>query len=206
MIPEGSVHPPRRRIIAAMTDSPSPGDDGSRLARQAGWLELLFTHLTGPRLRARVEREDLVQEVFVRALSAGATVPSDEPALRRYLATVARRVVIDVLRALRARKRDARELPLDRSDWSCAGDRDRALAISMTGPLTRLADRERTDALGAAFERLSPEHRRVLGMRQLEGRSARETAARMGRSEEAVHSLYRRALRAWDDGMRDLRP
>ena len=48
-----------------------------------------------------------------------------------------------------------------------------------------------------AFEQLTPEHRRVLGFRQFQGLSARETAVRMGRSETAVHSLYRRALQAW---------
>ena len=48
-----------------------------------------------------------------------------------------------------------------------------------------------------AFLRLLPEHRRVLGLRQFEGLDARSTAQRMGRSETAVHSLYRRALAAW---------
>ncbi len=185
------------------TDDAREPSGSSRLARQAGWLALLFVHLAGPRVRSRVDREDLVQEVFLRVLSAGARPPTTEPELRRYLATVARRVVFDVLRALRSRKRDAREFPLERSDWSEAGGPERALAASVTGPLTRLAREERRDALVEAFERLSPEHRRVLGLRQLEGKSAREAAARLGRSEAAVHSLYRRALEAWDRGVRE---
>ena len=49
-----------------------------------------------------------------------------------------------------------------------------------------------------AFESLSPAHRRVLGLRQFEGLSAREAAARTGSTEKAVHSLYRRALEAWE--------
>lgn len=44
--------------------------------------------------------------------------------------------------------------------------------------------------------RLEP--RRMLGLRRFEGLSAAETAARMGRSEAAVHSLFRRALGAWE--------
>jgi DNA-directed RNA polymerase specialized sigma24 family protein len=51
--------------------------------------------------------------------------------------------------------------------------------------------------LEASFAELSGEHRRVLGLRQFAGLSARETGARMGRSESAIHSLYRRALEAW---------
>ena len=31
-----------------------------------------------------------------------------------------------------------------------------------------------------------------------DGKTAKETGTRMGRSETAVHSLYRRALEAWD--------
>jgi DNA-directed RNA polymerase specialized sigma24 family protein len=49
----------------------------------------------------------------------------------------------------------------------------------------------------AAYGRLSPDHRRVLGLRQFEGLDARAAARRMGRSESALHSLYRRALGAW---------
>ncbi|MFG0317726.1 MAG: RNA polymerase sigma factor [Planctomycetota bacterium JB042] len=188
------------------TDDAHEASGSGRLARQAGWLALLFVHLAGPRVRSRVDREDLVQEVFLRVLSAGAHPPETERELRRYLATVARRVVFDVLRALRARKRDAHELPLDRSAWSEAGGLDDALAASATGPLTGLAREEHRDALVAAFERLSPEHRRVLGLRQLEGKSAREAAARLGRSEAAVHSLYRRALEAWERSVREAAP
>ena len=55
--------------------------------------------------------------------------------------------------------------------------------------------------LARSFLALPPEHRRVLGLRQFEGLSAEEAAARMGRSAAAVHSLYRRALQAWQAGL-----
>ena len=178
--------------------NPDASDDGERLARQARWLDLLFVHLVGPRVRARVDREDLVQEVFLRVLASPAPLPPDEAALRRLLATVAKRCVFDVLRALRARKRDARELPIQRSEYSRGGPRESELARTVTGPLTRMARDERRRELAAAFASLSAEHRRVLGLRQLEGLSAAEAGRRMGRSEAAVHSLFRRALQAWD--------
>jgi DNA-directed RNA polymerase specialized sigma24 family protein len=38
----------------------------------------------------------------------------------------------------------------------------------------------------------------VIGLRQFEGLTAAQAGARMGRSEAAVHSLYRRALESWE--------
>ncbi len=175
-------------------------DAGERLTAQSHWLGLLFLHLAGPRVRARVEIDDLVQEVFLRALSENATLPPEadgEAALRRYLTTVARSCVFDVIRALRSRKRNAPEVPLVRSDWSVAGVSAGAIAGSGPGPMTLAARNEEERSLIAAFAKLSSEHRRVIGLRQLQGLTAEEAARRMGRSAAAVHSLYRRALDAW---------
>ncbi len=153
-------------------------------------------------MRGRVEPDDLVQEVFLRALSHPDGLPPPEPgeaALWRILARLARNVVIDVARSIRAAKRDGRNQPLSRSDWSAVP------AARTAGPATAAGEREASRELATRFLELSPEHRRVIGLRQFEGLSARETAARMGRSEAAVHSLYRRALEAWED-MLDRRP
>lgn len=160
-------------------------------------LRLLFTHLAGRALRERIEADDLVQETFLRALGAGANLPPDVE-LWRYLVHLARHVAIDAARAARAQKRCGREQRLARSDWSRAGPRESELATRTRGPATRAAESESLQQLLLAYERLAPEHRRVIGLRQFEGLSAAQAAARMGRSEVAVHSLYRRALEAWE--------
>jgi RNA polymerase sigma-70 factor (ECF subfamily) len=172
---------------------------GARLAAHEGRLRLLLLHLAGPAVRARVEVDDLVQEVFLRALSAEAHVRplASDGELLAHLATLARRTVVDVVRAARARKRSGPEVPLRRSDWSRAGPVASRIPAPGPGPATEFAGREAGDRLAAAFLLLSAEHRRVIGLRQFEGLSAREAARRMGRSEAAVHSLYRRALDAW---------
>lgn len=160
---------------------------------------LCLAHLAGRAVRARVELEDLAQEVFLRALADPAGLPpaeQGERALRHYLAHVARNVVVDVARAARTAKRDGqREERLERSSWSRSGGCEPALAGP--GPATLAAGRDELARLLAAFARLAPDHRRVLGLRQFEGLDARVTAQRMGRGESAVHSLYRRALDAW---------
>jgi RNA polymerase sigma factor (sigma-70 family) len=177
----------------------SDSQAGARLQGQAQALTLCLAHLAGKAVRARVELEDLTQEVFLRALADPSGWPPPEPgehALRRYLVHLARNVVVDVARAARAAKRDGRrEEPLQRSSWSRSGGDEPAR--TGPGPATQAAGRDELARLVAAFARLAPDHRRVLGLRQFQGLDARATAARMGRGESAVHSLYRRALAAW---------
>jgi len=175
--------------------------DGERLAAQERRLRLLVAYLAGRAVRARVELDDLVQEVFLRALASARGLPPVEPgegALWRLLATLARQAVIDAARALRAARRDGREESLARSDWSRAGG---APAARAPGPHTAAAERETSRAMAHAFLALAPEHQRVLALRQFEGLSAEETGRRMGRSAVAVHSLYRRALEAWQENL-----
>lgn len=175
---------------------------GERLAAQGQALRLLVEHLAGRAIRARIEPDDLVQEVFLRALGSPADMPAEEPGeapLRRYLARIARHAVVDAARALRAAKRDGRELPLARSEWSRAGVRESRLPGAEPGPATRVASAESVLRLVETYRGLAPDHRRVIGLRQFEGLTAAQAARRMGRSEAAVHSLYRRALLAWEE-------
>ena len=177
-------------------------DTEQRLSEQSQWLHLLLLHLTGRRLRARVEIDDLAQEVYLRVLSSPIGLPdaaAGTAALRRYLARVARTCVFDELRKLRAQKRSGREVRLARSDGSSFGLGDRDVRMKGPGPLTLAIQSEAHRNLLDAFAKLPPEYRRVIGLRQMEGLSAAETANRMLRSEAAIHSLYRRALRAWGE-------
>ncbi|MCB9898815.1 MAG: sigma-70 family RNA polymerase sigma factor [Planctomycetes bacterium] len=190
-------------MTAEQAGDPGARDDvGERLASQVEWLRLALLHLAGRAVRAHAELDDLVQETLLRALGTrGGLPPSEagETALRRLLAHLARHVVVDVARRLRADKRSGRVVRLSRADWSASGLSDSALPAATAGPFTRAAAADERRALEQAFLGLSPEHRRVLGLRRFLGLDARETARRMGRSESAVHSLYRRALAAWAD-------
>lgn len=180
-------------------------DGGARLCALAPRLRLLLAHLAGRAVRARVEVDDLAQEVFLRVLAHPGGMPEredGEAALWRLLVHVARHCVIDVARAARAQKRAGRTEALVRSDWSSPGLHESQVAQTGAGLATRAGEAEESGRLARAFERLDPDHRRVIGLRQLEGLSAAETARRMGRTESAVHSLYRRALQAWEAALR----
>jgi len=177
---------------------------GERLATHEPRLRLLLLHLAGPALRRRVDLDDLLQEVYLRALTSELPAPTHgEAELARFLVALARHAVIDVARALRAEKRGPPPLSLDRGDEPGERGALRASAVLARsgGPATKAAAGETERALHARFEELPAEYRRVIGLRQLEGLSAREAAARLGRSETAVHSLYRRALLAWEQAL-----
>jgi RNA polymerase sigma factor (sigma-70 family) len=185
------------------------GAGGERLLAQGGRVRLLLRHLAGPALRERVETDDLLQETFLRVIARPGGLPPEEPGdtgLWRLLQHVARHVVVDAARAARAAKRGGRGdsahrepvVRLQLRDWSSAGPHASQLLARTAGPATRAIGRETQACLERAFLALSAEHRRVLGLRQFEGLSAEDAARRMGRSATAVHSLYRRALLAWE--------
>jgi RNA polymerase sigma factor (sigma-70 family) len=172
-----------------------------RLWRFEPRLRLLFAHLAGRKLRERIEADDLVQETFLRALGSVQSLPPEsagEAELWRFLVHLARHVAVDAARAARAQKRSGLEQRLARSDWSTAGPHESQIAARTRGPATRAAEAESLERLAGAYLELAPEHRRVIGLRQFEGLSAAQAGQRMGRSEVAVHSLYRRALEAWE--------
>lgn len=162
-------------------------------------LRLLLAHRLSPALAARFEPDDLAQEVWLRLLARPGKIPPSEEgegALWAWVRTVARNTVIDAARALRAARRDGVVERLDRTAYTRHPGVEPPAAGP--GPATALVGAEAGERLLAAFRRLDPEHRRVIGLRRIEGLDARAAAARMGRSVSAVHSLYRRALAAWD--------
>lgn len=127
--------------------------------------------------------EDVVQEVFARAWRHLSEHEDADPAvLRPWLITVARRLVIDVLRARRARPPEVA--------WAAVAEPG-----TEDGRIARLMQAE---ALRSGLVRLSPEHRHVLVELYLRDRSAEDVAARLGVPAGTIRSrshYARRALR-----------
>lgn len=174
-------------------------------ARIAARLEVYVEHRLGRALARRVEVQDVVQETLLRTLSVlpGATLNGEGPFLA-LVCKIARNVIADIARAARRQRRGggAAQLSLARSDWSTAGA---ALPPdSSAGPYTRAALGETRGRMLQAWRALSPEQRRVIALRQFEGLSARETAQRVGSSEQAVHAQFRRALSRWGEELERL--
>ena len=177
-------------------DSDHTQDSADRIAALTGRLGLYIAHLAGPALRRRIDPADLVQDAQLRALRSETARALEGEDLWRFLRTIARGAVVDAARQARLLPRRAASLIPPAKTSSSLGPIE-GQPGKQPGPHTQATSAEEELRLQDAFEALSPEHRRVIGLRRLEGLSAAETGSRMGRSESAVHSLYRRALSAW---------
>lgn len=173
--------------------------------RVAARLEVYVEHRLGRALAQRVEVQDVVQETLLRTWSTlNSAALSGEGPFLALVCKIARNVIADIARAARRQRRGgaAAQLSLARSDWSTAGAA--APPDSGAGPFTRAAAGETRSRMLLAWRALSPEHRRVIALRQFEGLSARETAQRVGSSEQAVHAQFRRALSRWGEELERL--
>jgi RNA polymerase sigma-70 factor (ECF subfamily) len=128
------------------------------------------------------EAEDLTQEVFLRALRSLPRFEDRGLPFAAYLLRIADNLARDRWRAGSRRPVVVSELPDG--------------VAPEPGPDHLALDGDRRDALQAALDILSPDHRAVLRLRILEGRSTAEVARLIHRSPPAVRQLQVRALNA----------
>jgi RNA polymerase sigma-70 factor (ECF subfamily) len=127
----------------------------------------------------RSRAEDVVQETLLRAWRHRTILESPPPAVRAWLHTVARNLVIDEWRSRRAHPEvSVAEVPDDGGE----SDRSDELLLSWV--------------VAEALTRLSTEHRAVLLECYYRGRTVAEAARRLGVPEGTVKSRTHYALRA----------
>jgi RNA polymerase sigma-70 factor (ECF subfamily) len=127
----------------------------------------------------RARAEDIVQETMLRAWRHRKVLDAPPPAVRAWLFTVARNIVIDEWRSRRSRSElSYADVPeVDQPD-----DQSDELLLSWM--------------VAEALTRLSPEHRAVLLECYYRGRPVSEAARRLGVPEGTVKSRTHYALRA----------
>ncbi len=150
-----------------------------------------------PRLAARVDPSDVVQETLAEA-AAGLDRYLRERPLPFYpwLRQLAQRRLIELYRRhVQARRRSVtREVgPPGLPDHSALALADRLFART-SSPSAGLRRQERRDRVRAALAALPEQDREVLVLRILEALPTRDTAAVLGISEVAVRSRQVRAL------------
>lgn len=170
LAPDRSTAAPTERMTTLHTD------------HAAAVLRLLLVLTHGQRHTA----EDLLQETMLRAWQHMDSVPTEADAARRWLLTVARRLVID---GVRRRLNRPAEVHLVDMTWIPGVD-------DTTG--TALASHAVRQALG----RLSPAQRNLLCEVYLVGRSPKEVAGRLGMPVGTVKSRTHHALCALRTGLK----
>ncbi|MHB1862342.1 MAG: RNA polymerase sigma factor [Gemmatimonadaceae bacterium] len=177
-----------------MTDSARSGDERPDLELIAAWqagdqraaTSLVERH--APALARfvascgeRREVDEVVQDTFVRAFGSLDTFRADS-SLRTWLFTIARRLLLDRIRAER-RRRDRVEIE--------EGD-----AITEFDALDGVVAAETRQQLRAAVAGLSPRQREVFALRVNEGLSYKEIADVVGTTEGAARVHYHNAVHA----------
>jgi RNA polymerase sigma-70 factor, ECF subfamily len=129
------------------------------------------------------ESQDLTQEVFLRVFRTLKTFRSSEGSLGTWLARLTRNLLIDHYRR-------------SRQDRATESIEERLPAIEEHGPVTRpdqvLAGREASEILQAALQKLSPDLREAVILRDLQEMEYREIAQVLGIPEGTVKSRINR--------------
>jgi RNA polymerase sigma-70 factor (ECF subfamily) len=176
-----------------------------------------------PRLAARVERrlppdvravfstDDILQDVYSDAFRniAQFSVRESQDAgesFFRWLATIADHRVVDAVRSQRAAKRGGnRQFHVGGSPpvQSSIAPLVELLAGEGQTPSRDARGHELEEAIHAAIAGLYPAYREALELRYLLDLSPAQVAARMGRTEDAVHKLCGRAIGALREAIGD---
>lgn len=151
-------------------------------------------------VRGSLSAEDVVQDAMIVAFQRiGSFEPRGEGAFFAWLARIAENRLMDAVKALRAVKRGGGRTPV--TDGA-GGDGDDIIPLlemlpnQARTPSRSAAAHEATVALQVALDSLEPDYRDVLRLRYIEMQPIAVCAARLQRSEGAVHMLLSRALAA----------
>lgn len=137
-----------------------------------------------PALRARLDAEDLAQEVCYRALTCYASFDADKGSFRAWLFGIANTILKDCGRQL-ARLPEQPERPT-------SGAGVEAMPDEITSVVSRLARDEALGQFVAQVNAMPEDERRLLIYRGLEGLTLQETAYLMGLGLEAVTKRWQR--------------
>jgi RNA polymerase sigma-70 factor (ECF subfamily) len=172
------VTEPRELLDAALTRARAGDSRGfDALFRATGAAVVGYL-----RSRSVSDPDGLANEVFLKAFRTIDTFEGDSERFRAWLFTIAHHAAID---DARRRLRRIEETLLDRAHEPVGGNvEDDALG--------RLAD----DRVEAMLAHLSPDQRDVIMLRIVADVSIEDTAAILGKTDEAVKGLQRRGLGA----------
>jgi RNA polymerase sigma-70 factor, ECF subfamily len=174
---------------------------GALLSAHQQRLARMVAFRMDPRLRGRLDADDLVQEAFVEASEhRGDYFRTPSATLFLWLRGVVIHKLLELHRHhLGTRMRDAkRDRALDASPGNSSDETSAALCAQLTAGLTRpsvaAVRNEVRTRLAEALDQMDPTDREVLALRHFEQLSNLEAAQLLGIQERATAKRYLRAL------------
>src|SRR5581483_6070849 len=170
--------------------------DGSDLEGFRDYLRLLARARLDPRLAAKLDPSDVVQQTLLEAHKERAAFRGQTRGdLAAWLRQILARNLANALRDFRRDRRDvARERALDAIAQDSSARVEAWLAAEQSSPSARAERQEEAARLAAALEALPEAQREVVVLRHLHGWSLHEIARHVGRSRAAVAGLLHRGL------------
>jgi RNA polymerase sigma-70 factor (subfamily 1) len=148
----------------------------------------------GPTLRGKLEPDDVLQELAVKALHELERKPQITDPFN-WLCHLAEQCIVDGHRRFAADKRDAgREVPGNVRVGEASQDLVALLTASLTTPTQAVVRDERQRRLQEALVTFPDEHREALRLRYCEGLSTKEVAGRLNKSDVATRVLLSRLV------------
>jgi RNA polymerase sigma-70 factor (ECF subfamily) len=179
---------PEAFAVSPHSPSTLPADDFDARCREAApalfaWAELRIR----PPLRGRIDAQDLVQEVWLRALKRRESFDPASASFRAWILTIAKNVLMESLRKLRSLRRLEADF----------GPTSRLFALdgcpeSITSFTQRLSKDDALQRFLELTQALDPDDRQILARCGLEERTCAEVARELELGEAAVIKRWQR--------------
>lgn len=193
--------PPDETQVPAVKPPPASrteaGPQLQRLAHAYGNELMEFVRRLIPADLSRlIDPQDVVQDAYIEAFQRLAEfAQGDDNATRRWLKTIARNRLVDLVRRHRSAKRDSRRTADEVRRGSVVLLLQELATYSRT-PSRSAADHEFFGAFQQTLGGLPPDYRNAIQLRYVDGLTFKEAAARMDRTVDATRMLAARGLRA----------
>lgn len=169
------------------------------------YLRLLARLQMGPRLQAKLDASDVVQQAILQAHQSRAQFRGRTEAERlAWLRVILANALAAAARRFETRARElGRERSLEAELQLSSSRLEGLLAADQTSPSERAVRCEELLRLAAALARLPEDQRRVVELHHLKGLPVAEVAEQMGRTRPAVVGLLFRGLKKLRELLRE---